>query len=204
MTAAYRAGEDLHTLTASLMLNKPSGEITKQERQAAKAVNFGLIYSMGAAGLKSYAKSSYGVDMTLEKAEDFRARFFRAYTGIASWHRALKKNPPTEGRTLTGRKFAFNSGGSAGGLSFLTNTPVQGTAADIVKKALGLLAERLRGADARIIGVIHDEILLETPEGNEERLAYLLKGMMEEAGNTILSSVPCLADVTVSQVWAKG
>jgi len=198
MIAAYKNGDDLHKLTASLMLNKPIGTITTQERQAAKAVNFGLIYSMGAAGLKQYSQQSYGVDMTLEEAEKFKKRFFAAYTGIAHWHSTLKKSPPTEGRTMTGRKFTFSSSV----LSALCNMPVQGTAADIVKKALGLLVRRLKGTDTYIIGVVHDEILLESPEDNATQAAELLKSVMEKAGNSILKNVPCQADVNIADNWA--
>ena len=200
MIAAYRNGDDLHRLTASLVLNKDMGSITSQERQAAKAVNFGLIYAMGAAGLKGYAEQSYGADMTLEQAEEFRNRFFKAYTGINNWHRQLKREKITESRTLTGRKFTFSENA---GLAILSNTPVQGTGADIVKKALGLLATRLKGEDTHIIGVIHDEILLETSDENADNAAALLKTTMEEAGNSILKYVPCQADVGIAQNWSE-
>ena len=200
MIAAYRNGDDLHRLTASLMLGKHIDEIKSQERQAAKAVNFGLIYSMGAAGLKQYAEQSYGAEMTLEQAEEFRNRFFKAYTGIENWHRKLKKAPPKESRTLAGRKFTFSENA---GLAVLSNTPVQGTGADIVKKALGLLVNRLRGMDAYIVGVVHDEILLEASDENANEMAELLKSTMEDAGNSILKQVPCQADVNISQNWVK-
>lgn len=200
MTKAYKNGDDLHKLTASLMLNKPIETISAQERQAAKAVNFGLIYAMGAAGLQQYSSQSYGVDMTLEQAETFRKRFFSAYTGIARWHSELKKSPPTESRTMAGRKFTFSSNA---GLSALCNTPVQGTAADIVKKALGLLIPRLKGTGTNIIGVVHDEILLEAPANNAVEAASLLKSVMEEAGNSILKNVPCQADVNIADNWAE-
>ena len=200
MMAAYKSGDDLHTLTASLMLGKPFGDIQKQERQAAKAVNFGLIYAMGAAGLKQYALQSYGANMTLEQAEDFKTRFFKAYTGINAWHRDLRKLSPTEGRTHTGRKFTFSPDS---GLSGLCNTPVQGTAADIVKKALGMLSERVRGTEIRIIAVVHDEILLESSDDIADDAAALLKLTMEEAGNSVLKHVPCQADVVISQNWAN-
>jgi DNA polymerase-1 len=199
MIAAYRNGDDLHRLTASLMLNKPIDTIENQERQAAKAVNFGLIYAMGAAGLKGYAEQSYGAEMTLEQAEEFRSRFFKAYTGIEKWHSVLKRNPPKESRTLTGRKFTFSENA---GLALLSNTPVQGTGADIAKKALGLLANRLKSTDTHIIGIVHDEILLESSNENADKMAVLLKSTMEEAGNSILKYVPCQADVGVSQNWA--
>ena len=198
MTAAYKSGDDLHKLTASLMLGKATDSITTQERQAAKAVNFGLIYAMGAAGLQQYSMQSYGVDMTLEQAEKFRKRFFAAYTGIAKWHSSLKASPPTESRTLAGRKFTISP---QAGLSGLCNTPVQGTAADIVKKALGLLTQRLIGMDTYIIGVVHDEILLEAPDHNADKAAAVLKATMEEAGNSILKNVPCQADVNVADSW---
>ena len=198
MTRAYQNGEDLHRLTASLMLGKPIDTITGQERQAAKAVNFGLIYGMGAAGLKQYSKQSYGVEMTLEQAEEFRRRYFAAYTGIARWHNILKKSPPTESRTMAGRKFAFSA---KAGLSVLCNTPVQGTAADIVKKALGLLRQRLKGTDTYLIAVVHDEILMEAPECDADEMAGLLKAVMEEAGDSILKNIPCQADVNVTDSW---
>ena len=199
MTTAYRNGEDLHRLTASLMLSKPIGTITGPERQAAKAVNFGLIYAMGAAGLKQYSLQSYGVEMTLEQAEEFRRRFFQAYTGIARWHKALKNSPPAESRTMAGRKFTFSS---KAGLAGLCNTPVQGTAADITKKALGLLSQRLRGTGTYLVGVVHDEILMEAPEHTAGEMAALLKVTMEEAGNSILKNVPCQADVNIADNWA--
>ena len=200
MKLAYQKGDDLHTLTASLMVGKSMNNVTIQERQAAKAVNFGLIYAMGAAGLRQYALQSYGVGMTLDQAGEFRRRFFDAYTGIARWHNSLKNSPPEESRTLTGRKFIFSQ---KAGLAALCNTPVQGTAADIAKKALGLLIPRLKSTDTRIIGIVHDEILLEANDSEAQTVAELLKSTMEEAGNSILRSIPCRADVSIADNWAK-
>lgn len=200
MLAAYRQGEDLHTLTASLMRNTPAAQVTRQDRQAAKAVNFGLIYGMGASGLKAYAQQSYGVDMTLRDAELFRARFFAAYPGIARWHRRLKDAPPKEGRTVTGRRFPVSQAPSVPELS---NAPVQGTAADILKKALGMLAERLAGSGSRLVAVVHDEILLECPEDGAEAAAALLRDTMEAAGGTILPDVPVVSEAKVALNWAE-
>lgn len=145
MLQAYAAGEDLHRLTASLISGMPPEQVSKTQRQAAKAVNFGLIFGMGAQGLKDYAAQSYGVSMTLADAERFRASFFKAYPGIAHWHQRVREGRPqsgqvAEGRTLTGRKFLFTENA---GLAGLYNTPVQGTAADIAKAALGLLMDGL-------------------------------------------------------------
>jgi DNA polymerase-1 len=150
MVEAYRHGEDLHSLTASLLLEKPLEHVTKTERQAAKAVNFGLIFAMGAEGLQAYARNIYGVTLSLEEAAAFRSRFFAAYPRMVAWHtRIREEGPPRESRTLSGRRRQWTD---APGVAALYNTPVQGTAADIAKQALALLPQALRGTDARIIG----------------------------------------------------
>ena len=199
MIEAYRRGEDLHALTASLISDVRTDDVTAAQRQAAKAVNFGLIFGMGAAGLRRYAKQSYGTEMTLGQAERFRDGFFRAYPGIAEWHRKIKNSPPGEARTISGRKFIF---GGNPGYSGLYNTPVQGTAADIMKSALGGIARRAGGSGAKIIAAVHDEILLEAAEDDAPAAAAMLKEIMERAGNEILSGVPCVADVKIAGSWA--
>lgn len=198
MAEAYRIGEDIHRLTASLISDIPMESVTKAQRQAAKAVNFGLIYGMGAAGLQQYAQLSYGVEMPLAQAERFRDRFFRAYPGIAAWHQRIRDARPTEQRSLMGRRFTFKRDS---GLSGLYNTPVQGTAADIAKAALGMLAQRLHGTHVRIIATVHDEILLESRADHANEVAALLKETMEQAGNTVLAGIPCIADAVVTDSW---
>jgi len=200
MMDAYSRNEDLHRLTASLVSGRPLAEITRQERQAAKAVNFGLIFGMGAKGLQAYASGTYGVSMTLEEAVRFRERFFDAYTGIASWHRQLRSHPPTESRTVSGRRHVY---GESPGLAGLSNTPVQGSAADILKQALGLLVDALASTDAFLVAVIHDEIIIEAGEGEAADIAILLKSTMEQAGAHYLKRVPAIADVHVADSWAE-
>jgi len=199
MIKAYREGLDLHLLTASLIMGIPQDGVTKQKRQAAKAVNFGLIFGMGAQGLQQYARQSYGTEMTLQEAALFRNRFFRAYDGIERWHAELKRNPPREGRTLAGRKFSY---GESAPIPVTANTPVQGTAADIMKKALALLVLRIP-EPARIVAVVHDEIIVECDEGRAEEVAALNKGVMEEAGNSILRDVPVVAEAVIAGNWAE-
>ncbi|HIU76169.1 MAG TPA: bifunctional 3'-5' exonuclease/DNA polymerase [Candidatus Pelethocola excrementipullorum] len=200
MLEAYRNGEDLHSLTASFMLNKPVQEINKEERQYAKAVNFGLIYAMGSAGLCQYALQSYGVELSLEQAEKFRKLFFEAYPGVRRWHNQLNHQQSIRGQTISGRKFMFPQGY---GLPMLSNTPVQGTAADILKKALGDLAYKLRGTDAYIIATVHDEILMECPGKDADYYARMLKDTMENASNSILRSVPMEVEVSIGQSWSE-
>lgn len=199
MRNAYQSGEDLHTLTASLLTNTPPDQVTKQQRQAAKAVNFGLIYGMGAAGLAQYASQSYGVSMTLEEAQHFRDAYFQIYPGISWWHHDIQVSHPAEGSTLTGRRFLFSPNT---GLSGLYNTPVQGTAADILKNALGLLINKIQGDGRKIVGIVHDEILMEVPEAQAAETAVLLQTTMEQAAKEILPDIPCVADAKAADNWA--
>ena len=130
MLAAFANGEDIHTITARSLTGRE--EVTKQERKLAKAVNFGLLYGMSPGGLRSYARASYGVEMTKKEAERYWREFFETYPGLRAWHdreyRQLKKHGSTETRTLTGRRRT--------GVTKLTerlNSPVQGTGADGLK-----------------------------------------------------------------------
>ncbi|MBC8059564.1 MAG: bifunctional 3'-5' exonuclease/DNA polymerase, partial [Clostridiaceae bacterium] len=201
MLEAYKKGQDLHALTASLIANKSIIHITKEERQAAKAVNFGLIYAMGAKGLQGYAKTVYGTDMTLEEAEVFRNRFFKAYKGIANWHAVMKRQiNVTESRTLSGRRCMY---GEQPLLTALLNIPVQGTAADINKKALALLVPAIKALEGKNVASVHDEIILEVEEDKAQSAAFLLKSIMEKAGAYYLKHVPVVADVTIADSWAE-
>ena len=99
MLAAYRTGEDLHTLTAKSITGKD--EVTKAERQTAKAVNFGLLFGLGANGLQSYA-AEYGVELSQAEAQQYRRRFFETYPKLAAWHRREGASSAKECRTLLG------------------------------------------------------------------------------------------------------
>jgi DNA polymerase I-like protein with 3'-5' exonuclease and polymerase domains len=78
--------------------------VTKADRQLAKAVNFGLLYGMGWKGFRVYARTQYGVDLTEQQAQQYRAAFFKAYPGLARWHRKVRFAHANETRTLTGRR----------------------------------------------------------------------------------------------------
>lgn len=201
MVEAYQRGEDLHVLTASLLLDKPLDQVTRVERQAAKAVNFGLIFAMGAAGLQAYARNVYGVSLTLEEAVAFRSRFFAAYPGMVTWHtRIREEGSPRESRTVSGRRRQWRE---TPGVAARYNTPVQGMAADITKHALAFLPQALADMNAKLIGTVHDEILIEAPEEHAERVAQLLKETMEHAGRGYLHTVPVVADVRIGTSWAE-
>jgi DNA polymerase-1 len=178
MQAAYRDGQDLHTLTAAMILGKPAAEVTKSDRQLAKAVNFGLIFGQGAEGLRCYAKQSYGVEMTLVEARRYREAFFRTYPGLRGWHQRAGGNGAVDTRTLGGRRRI--------GVDRYTerlNTPVQGTGADGLKAAIALLWERRSEVPSAVpVLFCHDEIVVECDAADAERVSV-------PAGGT--SNDPC-------------
>lgn len=199
MIAAYKHEEDLHTLTASLITGKPLDAVTKKDRQAAKAVNFGLIYAMGTKGLKESAAKQYNVQLTEQEAIAFRDRFFTAYRGIADWHRKTELIMAKDARTLGGRRRIWPHGSK---ITELLNAPVQGTSADITKKALCLLHARLMNTGIKIVACIHDEIILEAPIEEADKAKQLLEGAMNEAGQVYLKKVPVKVEVSVVDTWA--
>jgi DNA polymerase I-like protein with 3'-5' exonuclease and polymerase domains len=123
-----------------------------------------------------------------------------AYGGIAEWQQQIREALPlTESRTVSGRRRQW---ADPPGIAALYNTPVQGGAADIIKRALGLLPQALQGTGAVIVGTIHDEILVEAPEDQAPEVAAILKTTMEQAGQTYLAWVPVVADVRIASSWA--
>ncbi|MGE3600612.1 MAG: DNA polymerase, partial [Dehalococcoidia bacterium] len=156
LRAAYQQGQDVHVQTAAAVLGIVPAQVTKEQRQLAKALNFGLLYGMGAATLQEHAATNYRVTLSRDEAERFRGAFFRTYPGLRRWHRQQGDDATTT-RTLAGRLRR--------GVSMFTeklNSPVQGTGADILKQALAWLWEdRAAYPRAQVINVVHDEILVE-------------------------------------------
>ena len=202
MIEAYRSGEDLHRLTASLVQNISPENVTQEQRNAAKAINFGLIYGMGPKGLMYSAKANYGVEMSLEEAETFKRRYFEAYSGIRRWHRksSWELKFTDKQRTLCGRRFVWREPPS---FTVFVNRQVQGTAADIAKIALGRLPSALKGTEAKIIAMIHDEIIIEVPEADAYEAAAILQRTMETAGNEVLKTVPVVAEARIADNWSQ-
>jgi DNA polymerase I-like protein with 3'-5' exonuclease and polymerase domains len=158
MLSAYAESRDLHTLTARSLTGNEG--ISKDDRKLAKAVNFGLLYGMGAKGLKLYSLRSHGVAMSLEEATLYRRRFFETYPGLKSWHDDARRawlRGGTDTRTLTGRRRM-----DVQKLTDRLNAPVQGTAVDGLKLALALLWERrYKCPEAVPVLVCHDEVAVE-------------------------------------------
>ncbi|MBD2694171.1 bifunctional 3'-5' exonuclease/DNA polymerase [Anabaena catenula] len=201
MRQAYRQGADLHKLTAALVTGKRIMEVSEEDRRLAKAINFGLIYGMGAAKLRIYAETKYGVTMTLDEAKAFRSRFFDAYSGVTKWHETIKQaylRGIKESRTLAGRRRRW---ADKPRLAEMLNHPVQGLNADINKLAMVKLIKPLTRTNAKLICVVHDEIVLECPENEVERVSKMLHRCMVAAALKFLNPVPVVVDITVGDSW---
>jgi DNA polymerase I-like protein with 3'-5' exonuclease and polymerase domains len=164
MIAAYRAGQDLHKLTASTVLGADSATIRKEQRQTAKAVSFGFLYGQSPNGLVRYAAASYGVHLEPEQALEIRKAFFRTYGHLRQWHGLSHQKAErgvTEVRTRLGRRRLIpETATDWERFTALVNTPVQGGCADGMKRAIVLVAERLPEG-ARILSTVHDELIVE-------------------------------------------
>ncbi len=204
MLKAFKEGRDLHRYTASLVLEKPEEEITKEERQLAKAMNFGLIYGISAKGLSEYARSSYGVELEIEAADVFRKKFFRFFPAFKEWHdkvkKELKEKDEIKGSTLLGRPYRATTFTDA------VNYPIQGTGADLLKLAVLMFDVELRrkGLEAKLVNLVHDEIVVECPTEQAEDVRNTLEDAMVKAGHIVLKHVPVEAESVISESWTKG
>jgi DNA polymerase-1 len=197
MLDAYRRGLDLHELTAQRILGKAS--ISKEERQLAKPVNFGLIYGLGAGSLSRKAKADYGLDLSEKDAARYRDAFFAAYPGIARWHQQIKRGRATEVRTLTGRRVLVDAGGFYGGKA---NYMVQGTGGDGLKLAMALLWQRREQVPGAFpVLAVHDEIVVECDACQADAVSAWLKQAMLNAIQPMLDPVPVEVDVKAGHTW---
>jgi DNA polymerase I-like protein with 3'-5' exonuclease and polymerase domains len=201
----FQKGEDAHYTTASIILGIPKSQVTKAQRQAAKAVNFGLIYGMQAPKLVLYALTAYKVVMTLSEAKEFREKYFNAYRGVAAWHERVFANADrTRGaKTILGRWRELDPDKDH---NEFVNTPVQGSGADGLKRALRKVYRRLRkfGRDVQMTHHVHDEIVLRVrkdPELIAEAKKELTAGMVE--GMDFLTRVPVVAEASHGATWAE-
>ncbi len=195
---AYLAGEDLHTRTARSVLGIQ--EVTKQDRQLAKALNFGLLYGMGANGFRMYAKSQYGLDLSEGQAARYKAAFFKTYPGLATWHNRVRLRKTSETRTLAGRRLLLNEKTPD---TIRLNAPIQGTGADGLKLALALLWERRAHAPGAFpVLAVHDEIVIEADADHGDTAIAWLKSAMVDAMGPLIDPVPVGIEVRTAKTWA--
>jgi len=201
----YRKGLDAHRQTASLVNEVALSEVSRDMRQSAKPVNFGLCYGMGAEKLVLYAMQAYGIALKLEDAERFRKRYFEGYSGVKEWHKRTLNKGKQSGisRTLSGRIRYLEENAH----NEILNTPVQGSGADGLKAALPLVYERLKkyGGRAKLVHMVHDEIVIESDDVPEEleALKVDLEEGMKEGMQPFLPSVPVVVEGAYGPSWAE-
>lgn len=201
----YQKGEDAHRQTASIIAEVDLKEVTKDQRQAAKAVNFGLIYGLGPDKLVIYSLSNYGVSITPKQATQFIERYFSRYHGIKSWQeRTLRDGKRLHmARTLGGRLRYLDPEKAHN--EFL-NTPVQGTGADGLKTSLRNVYFALKKYDgaAKMVHMVHDEIVVEADD-DPELIAAVKKDVetsMVRGIQPLLPNVPVVVEADVGASWA--
>ena len=202
LIAAFVAGEDIHRATAARVLGKSPEAVDAGERAMAKMVNFGIAYGMSDFGLAVRA------GISRDAAKEFIAGYFDRYPGIKRYIDTIKAQAREEGAVTTqlGRRRpipelrAPNPALRAAGERAAINHPIQGTAADIIKIAMIRLAPRLEAAElhAHLILQVHDELLLEAPEGEVDALVPLLIETMEGA---LALDVPLTVEAKVGGRW---
>jgi len=204
MLDAFRTGQDVHARTASEIFDVPLDEVDSTLRSRAKAVNFGIIYGISGFGL------ARNTGVTQQEAKSFIGRYFAKYPGVKRFMDTAVADGQENGYALTlmGRRrylpelSASNAMVREFGKRAAMNTPVQGTAADIIKLAMVRVDEALRREKlrSRLILQVHDELLLECPPEEVETAARILQEAME---GVIQLSVPLSAEVHEGQNWAE-
>jgi len=221
MKTAYRNGEDIHTKTAASIAHVTPDAVTKAQRTAAKAVNFGFLYGMWWKSFKSYAFDSYGVVVTDKEAEHARNKYFETYPELLKWHERQKEEVIRNKciRTLTGRIRHLpdidspdkDLRGSAERQAI--NTPVQSFASDMCLLAMILIDKNieLKYKDrAHLVGQVHDAIMVEADESVGREVALMVKKCMESVPKVldryfgVKLDLPIVADVNMGEAWGKG
>ncbi|HOT58672.1 MAG TPA: DNA polymerase I [Spirochaetia bacterium] len=204
LKTAFQEGRDIHTKTAALLFHKQEDEVTPSERRIAKTINFGVIYGMSAFRLARDLKISR------TDANRFIEAYFATYKGISTFIQNTVEQVRKTGfvRTLSGRKRIIRTINSRNATErqaaerIAVNTPIQGTAADIVKKAMIAVADMIKRdwKDSRLLLQVHDELIVEVPEHQAEAFAQALKTCMENAWPL---SVPLRVSISIGHSWGS-
>ncbi len=198
---SFAKNQDVHSRTASQVFEVNITEVSKDQRRAAKAINFGLMYGMSAFGL---AKQ---LGVTRKEASDYMKRYFEQYPKVAEFMTNIKDEAKENAYvdTLFGRRLYFpeikNRNGRirAGAERAAINAPMQGTAADIIKKAMLLVYEETKNnPDIRMIMQVHDELVFEVREEKLDELTAVVKDLMENAAKL---DIPLKVDTGVGDNW---
>ena len=204
MKNAFLNGEDIHSVTASQVFGVPLKEVTKLQRSRAKAVNFGIVYGISAFSL------AQDIGVYQSEAKTYIDTYLEKYSGVHEYMDSIKKKAKNDGyvTTLFGRRRPLPELKSANfnlrsfGERVALNTPIQGTAADIIKLAMVNVHRRMEaeGLEAKLILQIHDELIVECPEKEAEIVKKILT---EEMENVVKYSVPLDVDANIGKTWSE-
>ena len=201
---AFNHGEDIHRRTAAEVFGIAPEAVSSEQRRYAKTINFGLIYGMGQYGLAK----SLGIDNLA--AKNFIDRYFARYPGVADYMQRTKEQAQAQGyvETLFGRRLylpsihSSNGNERAGAERAAINAPMQGTASDLIKRAMidvqhWLVADNLA---SKLIMQVHDELVLQVPKTELDTVKHRLPAIMAAVGQM---DVPLLAEVGVGVNWEE-
>src|SRR5215203_2242937 len=201
---AFVSGEDFHTTTASQVFGVAPAEVTSEQRSFAKRLNFGVVYGIGA--------SRFGLMTGLSQndAENTMRKYFGTYRGLDSYLRQsgadviTKRTARTASNRMLRLRFDDNDRQQiASARRYGVNMPIQGTSADILKRALRLLHDSLRGTSGKLVNIVHDEVIVECDAPEAETIADKLDKAMCRAGEDFITKVPVKVDVHIADEWAK-
>ena len=201
---AFVSGEDFHTTTASQVFGVAPQDVTSEQRSFAKRLNFGVVYGIGA--------SRFGLMTGLSQndAENTMRKYFGTYRGLDSYLRQSGSDVITKrvARTASNRMLRLRFDDTdrqqvASARRYGVNMPIQGTSADILKRALRLLHEELRGTSGKLVNIVHDEVIVECDAAEADSIAEKLDRAMCQAGEEYVKTVPVKVDVHVADEWTK-
>jgi DNA polymerase-1 len=201
---AFNSGADLHKVTASQVFNASIDQVSKEQRDFAKRLNFGVVYGIGAQ------RFALMTGVTVPEAENILRRYFASYRELDRYLREAADTAvrDRQARTASGRLVRFRYDDKDRQQISMTqrngkNTPIQGTSADILKRALRLLKDELRDTNAQIVNIIHDEIVVEADAGNAQDIASKVEKVMCSAGEEYLKTVPVKVETEIADEWVK-
>lgn len=201
---AFHSGADLHRVTAAQVFNASLDQVTKEQRDFAKRLNFGVVYGIGAQ------RFAMMTGLSVSDAENVLRRYFGTYRQLDSYLREAANRAVSErqARTASGRLVRFRYDESDRQQISMTqrngkNTPIQGTSADILKRALKLLKEELNDTNAKVVNIIHDEIVVEADADEADAVAAKVERVMCAAGEEYLKTVPVKVETEIADEWVK-
>ncbi|WP_306151381.1 DNA polymerase I [Roseovarius sp. MMSF_3281] len=202
---AFREGQDIHAMTASEMFDVPMDEMTPEIRRQAKAINFGVIYGISGFGL------ARNLRIPRKDAQGFIDRYFERFPGIKAYMDETVGFAKEHGfvQTLFGRKIhtpEISAKGPRAGFAkrAAINAPIQGTAADIIRRAMIRMPDAIEGQPAKMLLQVHDELIFEVAEGGVDKLIDTAREVMEGAADPAVKiDVPLVVDAGQGDNWAE-